>query len=334
MPRLYDYDWRLDDNKKLTWQPIPGVDDHDDAAFHQEILSLLVPFYNRYNKVAAFGDSSPPVQFAERADFLSVLMSMAGKDFYLASLEKGMDQLMIDVFWHARVFNVSGSPRLIPMLEFVDHHIFAGGFTWKKMASNQRALTLKHQAIGRKKNVYARYEIMDNLKAYVDYGFVDDTTFFIQSLPFKMELSSSIAMDVQSQAVLLSQSGMDDWLNQPLYANSVMYRSKEGYANNTLSLPYLLLPPKRHELAFDDALLDQLRQVETIAALSDGDLANENTTGAIKRKLWEVNRDAYRELQESAKLASLPPSSEATIMLKKLLKHQKAILAEFAQCLA
>lgn len=340
MPRLQDYHWSLSASKRLQWQAIEsgeaqGVSENDRALQHG-IVDLLTQLYNRFDKVAAFARYAPAVQFFGHQQLFVDLMDAAQEQAFLTQRDQGLDAMMIEAFWQGRIFTSinTGELHLIPMMEFFNHHIFAKGFGWGPLVDGQRTLSLDYRPVegtsGKKdKQVYACYEIMDNLHAFAKYGFIDPAAFFVQSQPFSIEVGQGLTFEVGYQSVTANQCYVHEWQVEPLYQNSLMYRSRLKPLDGRYFSSYMLVPPARQLPAFEDALLAQLREIEAEEAVENGAIANTETVGRIKEKLLAVNVACYRKIKHSAEDAALTSTNPTARMLTAMLKHQFAILREF-----
>ena len=183
-------------------------------------------------------------------------------------------------------------------------------------------------------NLVTRYEIMDNLHAFMKYGFVDDNVFFLQSQPFTLQLDDDVSLEIKYQSASGNQCHVQDWQTPPNYNNSIMYRSALRLMPGKVSMPFLLMPPPRHMPAFDEALAAQLQETERHMGMPGGKLANPRLMQRIKIGLLEKNEEAYRKLAAVARDAQLSSTVPATRLLKKMLKHQLKIINEFKQTIS
>ncbi len=335
MPLFSDFNWFLDDDQRLCWESIekPLAKHH---VFHCELVDLLVKLYRHLDKVAAYARLSPIIQFAHQRPLLECLSIMDHDDSLMAKVDQGIDQLMIHVFWQARIFSdyLTGAFHLIPAMEFLDHSTFADNFFWDNLEGGQRALHYAFKPGNGAKALLARYEIMDNLHAFMKYGFVDDDVFFLQSQPFTLQLDDGISLEIKYQSASGNQCHVQDWQTTPNYNNSIMYRSALRLMPDRVIMPFLLMPPPRHMPAFDEALAAQLQETERYRGMPSGKLAEPKLMQRIKIGLLQKNEEAYRSLAAVARDAQLSSTAPATRLLKKMLKHQLKIINEFKQAIS
>jgi hypothetical protein len=335
MPLFSDFHWFLDDDQRLCWESIekPLAKDH---VFHCELVDLLVNLYRHLDKVAAYSRLSPIIEFVNKRALLEWLSIMDHDDSLLAKVDQGLDQLMIHVFWQARIFSdyLTQAFHLIPAMEFLDHSTFADNFFWDNLEGGQRALHYAFQPVSGSKALLARYEIMDNFHAFMKYGFVDDNTFFLQSQPFTLQLDDGVSLEIKYQSASGNQCHLQDWQTTPNYNNSIMYRSALRLMPDKMIMPFMLMPPPRHMPAFDEALAAQLQEAERHMGISGGKFANPKLMQRIKIGLLEKNEEAYRTLAAVARDAQLNSAAPATRLLKKMLKHQLKIINEFKQAVS
>lgn len=338
MPAMNDYDWSLDERGQLQYQPVADRS-LAKAELHDQIVALLVNFYNRFDKVRAFGESSPAVQFFSYPEFFKNLFGTAHEHRLKAAFDQGLDALMVEAFWQGRVFSSinTGQVHLIPLMEFFNHHLFASPFGWGDVQSDGRPLMLPYKPLPKGaasgKELFACYEVMDNLHAYTKYGFIDQASFFVQSQPFKLTLSDGLELEIGYQSVTANQCYAHEWAPDPLYQNSLMYRARIRQHEGRYFLPYMLVPPSRHMPAFDDALRAQLRQIEVQQGIVAGSVANKQTFTLIKKTLLEQNLDCYRSMKTAAESAGFRSGLTAARQLAAMIKHQVAILRDFNSAL-
>ena len=334
MPLLEDFNWSLDQSCNLCFEAVdaPLAVDYE---LHQQIVALLVKLYNCFGKLAANAKASPVVQFANHRPLAERLLILAHEEPFRERLDEGLDRLIIHAFWHGRIFSdyLTGRLHLIPLMEFFDHSLYVDNFFWDNLQDGQRALHKSYQAAGDGKALFARYEIMDNLHAFVKYGFVDDKTFFVQSQPFFLRLGDGVCLDVGYQSASSNQQHVTDWEPSPRFSNSLMYRAKLKFFSDRVFMPYLLIPPVHHLPAFDEALAAQLIEIERQAGLAHGSLATADVIYEVKMAALTANEVAYTSLVRIAKESQLDNTAPATRLLVKMLRHQRQILNEFKKTL-
>jgi len=335
MPYLDDFHWSLDADHKLQWKTIESPQSGC-IELHTKIVDLQVRLYNQFGKLADMAKNFPVVQLADKKELVEQLLEFAQEHRFRSTLDKDLDQLLIHAFWHSRIFGDFRTQQIhiIPMMEFFDHNIFAGSFL---LGSNERggeSLNLSYVESDGSKSLHARYEIMDNLHAYVKYGFVDDKAFFVQSQPFEIDLLDGVVrLEVSYQSASSNQCQVHEWNPVPAYSNSLMYRSRLRFLTDCVFVPYMMVPPERHLPAFNEALKAQLTEIEQARSLQKGELANASVMIEIKRALLNANESTYRSIAKAAKEAQLDPGAQVTRLLKKMLKHQGQILGEFKRSL-
>ena len=334
MPLLEDFNWSLDQSCNLCYETV-GAPQAVDYELHEQIVALLVKLYNGFGKLAANAKASPVVQFANHRPLVERLLILAHEEPFRARLDEGLDQLIIHAFWHGRIFSdyLTGRLHLIPLMEFFDHSIYVDNFFWDNLQDGQRALHKSYQAAGDSKALFARYEIMDNLHAFVKYGFVDDKTFFVQSQPFLLQLGDGVCLDVGYQSASSNQQHVTNWEPPPSFSNSMMYRSRLQFHSDRVFMPYLLIPPVHHLPAFDEALAAQLLEIEQHTGIAQGALVNADLVQEVKMAALKANETAYASLAQIAKESQLDNTAPATRLLVKMLRHQRQILNEFKKAL-
>ena len=334
MPALEDYEWALDSSGQLVYQR-NASEAAEHAGLHDAIVGNLVELYNRLDKVKAFANTAPAAQFYPYKSFFNSLMSVTHEKRLLASYAQGSDAVMVEAFWQGRIFSSinTGQVHLIPLMEFFNHSIFARPFGWGDVKDNVRPLLLHYAPLptdnAKSREVFACYEIMDNLHAFAKYGFIDKASFFVQSQPFRLEIADGLEIEVGYQSVTANQCYAHEWAPDPLYQNSLMYRARTRWHEGRLFFPYMLVPPSRHMPAFDDALRAQLRQIEIDRGGPSGTIANGDSILRVKKALLKQNLQCYKELKTSAESAGFKPGMPAAKNLAAMIKHQLGVLKDF-----
>ncbi len=331
MPQIDHYKFRLSKDGSLNVDSI----DSDATPLQSEIMMLSLELFNLLGKVSQFGKDSPPVQLSQFPELLNLLLTGGnGADLAQPAVE-GDESLRIAAFWQARMFYELNSEanRSLPLLEFMNHHLFANNFKYDfRGGGNHIQLHHKNLIAGQ---TFARYEIMDALQTFVVYGFVDQSAYFLHSQSFEMPLTDGLTLQVSSQAVCSHQSDVPDWNPPPKFQNSFMYRSKLLYGSSGPVMPYAIVPPGNHIEPFKEATLAQLEEIERHYGLEKGAINNEEVYDRFLRTLYSENLAFYKKLLAELRTIDfklVEKNSMVPSQFKVLMDKQRGILRGFAKC--
>jgi len=331
MPVLEHYDSRLVDSSILVIEKAA----REASGFQQKIMQLQHELYNRLNKVAEHARHSAAVQLRHFPRLHELLLKGGNGLELLTATEAGEESLRIRAFWQARMFHEvrSKKNRALPMLEFMNHHLYANNFKYNtREVDGSWCLDLYHKNLLHGKT-FARYEIMDALQTCVIYGFVDYTPYFIQSQAFEMALVDGLRLKVSNQAICSYQSDVPDWNPPPKFSNSFMYRSRLLFGSEGPIMPYAIVPPSTHMEAYAEALEAQLEEIERHYGLEAGVVNNEKISARFMNTLYACNKDYYQALLKLLRQTDwslIEKSSTVQQQLKLVLKKQQSILKDFS----
>lgn len=326
MPVLSHFNYSLaEQSLKATVISSVGV-----SSEQVEAMSLSVELYNLFSKVEEYSKSSPPLQLSEHPNLLKKLLTGGNAEAFSAKNFSTKDDQKIFCYWHTRAYYdfQTGTDRMLPFLEFVDHHAFADGFRagYSHLAGD--ILELRHTSVI-KGQVLACYAAIDALECYVKYGFFDSSAFFIKSQPFMVELPGAGKVKVESRGATVFQLPQEEWYGQPRYSNSLFYTPRVFCEKEGATISYSLIPPKRHIPAFDEALQQQMIQLEQGLSLAVGTLNNADVIRLFKQALCKHNKYFLQQLVSLVKDANLAKSAPTTIGLFATLQHQRKLLQAF-----
>lgn len=332
MPQIDHFQFQLDRDGRLR------ILSHSElASEHQlNVMEQSLELFNLLEKVNQFAKNSPSVQLQQFPDLLGLLLQGGNGADLVAPAQESEEALKIAAFWQGRMFYEleSNANRSLPLLEFMNHHLFANNFKYE-FRSEDTHIQLHHKNLVAGQT-FARYEIMDALQTCVVYGFVDESAYFLQSQVFEMALVDEINLKISSQAVCSYQSDLPDWDSPPYYQNSFMYRSRVLYGSSGAVLPYAIVPPGDHILPFREAVSAQFAEIERHYELKAGVINNEDMFWRYANRLYDENRRYYIELLDVLKktdLSKLVKGSTVPGQLKSLLEKQRRILKSFSKCL-
>lgn len=329
MPILSDFEYTIKNHHMIA----TPKESRSISLVHRDVMSMSVELYNLFDKVEDYSHFSPPIQLKKHSVLCQTLLKASKAEAFSDQLFKTPNDLKIVCFWHNRAYYDvdSATDRLIPFLEFVDHHSFADGYRAGSLPSIGDIVELRYIPIEASKAVYVSYSLIDALQTFVKYGFVDRSSFFVQSQPFVFNFPKIGDVQINNQNVNACQLPPENWLWQPASGkNALFYASQIAFVDGVLpEIKFCLIPPARHINACDEAFAHQLAMLEKWGGLAKGQLNNNEVLLSFKSALIRENKLFYKHLVKLTKAAELSQESPVTAMFRDMLKHQIKIIKQY-----
>lgn len=212
----------------------------------------------------------------------------------------------------------------MPFVDFVNHDFRARPYRLARDegAAERTLSTFADRPVDGSAECFTRYNVIDALDSYLNYGFLDRSAGFVSSVPVTLELPEGLRIDVRGEGGApfkgaLPEDLRDLWLFMP------QIRSREA---DRLAVQRLLLPGGHAPRALRrvlGALLRLLRPEAANALVRDAIVEAE-------RQLLAANRAYYRDLAEAAAAADrqgpdgpAPPGRAAALAAVKTLAESQ-----------
>jgi len=331
MPIMSDFSFELDGETLVAMPKQKALI----SPLHVKGMEIAVALYNLFAKVESYSKVAPPVCFRNDIDLCHTLLKAVNMEVMSLEYLPQLSDLKVVSFLHTRIYNdvETGTDRLIPFLEFVDHHSLAEGFHAGRTELGKRNVEIFFQPVENNvgRGVFISYSLMDALESFVKYGFVDKSAFFVKSQPFYITLPVIGQIKVDNKDVKSHQQNPNTWLWNAKYKKNAQFYAST-VSNIELELPsidFCLIPPVRHIKAADEALTHQLAMLEKEKKLELGTVNNVENLRTVKYELVRQNKKFYKELFDLAKSAQLDDEEPVTKMLKDMIRHQMKILLTY-----
>ncbi|MCB1725706.1 MAG: hypothetical protein H6959_07805 [Chromatiaceae bacterium] len=290
----------------------------------RDMLECMIAIYNRGAKIASYREELPWLAFADAPELLELLhrgRAQAPKPSRLFELARtgALDTLALEGFMGSRILDYrdaagAGAMVMMPFIDFFNHHVRAAPF-----ARDGEALTVTaaHPLAG-SDECFVRYNALDALDAYLNYGFVDTSAGFVRSVPVRIDLPDVGVIDIQARVAQRRKqlaAGLTD-------LGALLPRAQRA-EDGSLSVSQLVIPGAAPEL-FHRAVGALVAQF--VPAIGPSELRAAVDT--VVAEVMTANRAYYGHLDEEAgRLAATP----ARDRLRQLVEVQSAKLAAIGE---
>jgi hypothetical protein len=163
-------------------------------------MEALLELYNLTDKLARHRRTDPWPLLASHPELLKHIVPRLPGDLY-AMFQKFLvsgnnDELMVASFLHTRAYdyreteNAPALPVLMPVIEFLNHHLQGAPVELEDQPDNDRFLTIKRSVPvpGAGNECFAFYGLYDVFDTWMSYGFLDEIAPFVRSIPMTIDL--------------------------------------------------------------------------------------------------------------------------------------------------
>jgi len=180
---------------------------------------------------------------------------------------------------------------MMPVIDFCNHHPFAHPYSPAVDPAGRRMLTVRAfcpDPITRE--CFARYGIYDSYDCFLHYGFADQQTPFVISIPLEIAMPSLGTLTIHARPMHSSRTQLpgeiaDLWFYFPAY--------EIDKASKSATVSHLMIPRENAPYALRRILGVILRQIEP--ALTEGPVAA--IIESIEQQILSANADFYRNLE-------------------------------------
>jgi hypothetical protein len=210
MPFVSDYRFTLDDNNLL--QVKAKKDMLNSPA--KPIMLLLVKLYNVCNKLSDWKANYPVFLLSGHQEIFDKLVAgrstkQISKQYYADERAEIDNSIVIDSFFNSRIM-IKDSTVLrqlgiksrntyeryfIPFIELINHKMGANNYQDDLKSATLNVFTGQSLAGG---EIFVEYNLDDPLVTFLSYGFVDDSSSWVYSVPLKLKTTSGMVMFVSN----------------------------------------------------------------------------------------------------------------------------------------
>jgi len=267
------------------------------SAAQMAMAEEMLAIYNLCEKIRIHREMSPGRLFFEAPQTFEALVLPT--QFNIRKKLPAKDPILHD-FLHTRVFGakaVSGDEKqsvLMPIIDFLNHRRMAGGFK----LDDARLSVNRFSPLADTDECFVSYSRMDAQIAYAIYGFVDENSDTVISMPVSIDLPGIGTIDVGRRQGQKSQGKVPPPLKNIAWLVPEMGISRE---NLHAQLAFLIIPPKgfpramRRILGFAiSALAKDMPPHELVPSVLESE-----------RQIIEANLNYYEGLKDRARKASV-----------------------------
>jgi hypothetical protein len=210
----------------------------------------------------------------------------------------------------------------MPFIDYANHDSRAYGFQPgpQSFGQDHRVSLLNCQPLNGSNEVCVRYTQLDSLDAYLTYGFVDQSSPIVRSVPTTLEAGD---LDVRSRiGVVTKKELQSDIADLGPYVPNVFQT-----ADGRTVLTHLLFPDAGSPYALRRVLNWSIRHVRGNLGLKR---LRERVITA-ETALLQANRAYYDDLERHLDDTPTPAPARQQTMLRALIDHQRDILRKYEE---
>ncbi|RZV49930.1 MAG: hypothetical protein EX270_11995 [Pseudomonadales bacterium] len=339
LPAMQDFDLQFD-GKMVSFEPLK---DRNPPASNnqQQLMALMAALYNETDKVNLFARFSPFVAFNANRSLLTELRNSFSTPSHVFELDGEINQIKLAAFLESRCYEdkTADAFRLLPLLEFADHHVLARGFDSKFNDSKLMSVGIVYSSIkGAGKSVFICYRQKDRLASFINYGFVDSSVRFVQSVPVNVELPGGFRFVVAAGFIddnMMPEQNFPQAVPGFRFSRShysAYVSNMRGTENRELEVHYLIIPRGEEIPALREVIAFELGYYEKRFGLADGEVCTPGNVLIVEKTVIEKNLAYYAQL--SRLLSGQAVTAESGIahgMLTEVIKYQRAHILNYAK---
>ena len=301
----------------------------NDAAdpLHIQIIEKMLAIYNESGKFSHHIETTPVLQYSHYPELIKKLLSAREgpllKVFHDVMKNKNtqdyVEELGLLSFFKSRLMqsrlhnpeNVS-TAVILPVIELMNHHNNGALFNTLYKRTPVCLATRSKQCVPDSEECFTYYGRFDSLDTLLHYGFFDDKSIFVRSIPINIELDALGTLSIGAANRFLKR---DDIHEQ--YQDLSFYLPKTFFNNvlKTAKLDFALIPQNNAPLA--------LRRVLEYAIKNLSPTLNDETLQMYvlesENQILEANTDYYQSLKKQCKKHK---KSSFTSTISSLTDHQ------------
>ena len=323
----------LNATKKTEVELDEGVQPASDLQV--EMMSTMMEMYSAAGKIRSYSQFSPQLSFGAYPQLLEVLNRSRTAPLRKAEGQSEEDWV-VQVFLGSRAYGGFGDKldRLMPLIDFADHHVAAPGFTQcpsEEFAGSGVAITAAENGIRPDCQCLVSYGFLDRMEAYLNYGFADRSPGFVRSVPVDVELPDGGLLHIAARPISGTGIGPESFqFSDPkmqFFASKCRFMQESE--RNAIEIGFALIPDAQHTVYLSQSLAFHLKNYESHFGCDEHSICNPETVRRAENAVIDANTRYYKELLKSAKAANLDSSLPATKMLSQVIKEQMRYITVF-----
>lgn len=277
-------------------------DDQNESQEHLSTLETMISLYNRSGKFKSHLKEHPLLSFSEYPDLIQyMLKAREGKDLdivrgILAEPEY-FDELALLTFFksrllHCRLYSKKADHKavLIPVAEFMNHHPLGAGFDnlyGKEACFMATGLSMP---VSDSREVFTSYGRFDALDTFIHYGFVDQSSRYMRSIPLKIDLDDMGTIVVRGFSAVVPVSQIPDEL-QDLAFYFPQINHDDG--SDLVELSHIYIPQDRARFSMRRVLEYAIH----ILRPNIDEVACKALIGEAEKQILNLNEDYYNQMK-------------------------------------
>jgi len=275
------------------------------SATQLAVAEEMFAIYNLCEKIKDHRKSAPVRLFLESPEIFESLV-LPGQ--FNARKKLPTKDPVLDDFLHTRVFAAKSGlgdethSVLMPIIDFLNHNRSAGGFK----LDNERLFVKRFSPLADTEECFVSYSRMDAQIAYAIYGFVDESSNTVISVPLSIDLPGIGLIEIGRRQGAKFNGKIPEPLKNISWLVPEMGMSRE---DRQARMAFLIIPPKGFPRALRRVLNFLIRAFAR-------DMAPEELKTLVveaERQVVEANLNYYEELKVLARNASVSQESQQIV---------------------
>ena len=291
------------------------------------MLECMVAIYNRGHKIRQHRAELPWLVFADQPDLLTQLHAArldAPKptSYYELAINGDLDALTLDSFMGTRTLQFALDDQvsrrvIMPFVDFFNHHSISPSF---QRQDGGLAVACSRPDPG-SNECFVRYNAMDAMDTYLNYGFVDRSAYFLRSVPARIDLPGIGTIGIRGRVAQPRKRPLPEGLKDL----GIYMPRLERVSDKALVAAQMLIPTSDLHHRLGGAFSVMIRQ------LAPDGISHDELLTALERatdRLLRANDSYYFDLQLLVdSLAGRLTASAAREQLYALIVFQRKMLA-------
>jgi len=265
----------------------------------------MLAIYNLCEKIKIHRETAPVRLFIEAPETFEALV--LPNQFRTRKTLTVKDPILDD-FLHTRLFAAKAASGdetqsvLMPIIDFLNHNRKAGGY----QMSAAGLLVNRHSPLADTDECFVTYSRMDAQTAFAIYGFVDENSDIVTSIPLSIDLPGVGTIEVNRQHGTRSQANVPPALKNIAWLVPQMNISQE---HNQGRLGCLIIPPEGFPRSMRRILSFIIRPLAGSVSLEE---LNALVLEA-ERQVIKANLSYYDGVKNVARKASVPQEVQSIV---------------------
>jgi hypothetical protein len=321
LPSSEDFSLTLNNDQIIATEKTTDI-----PAQQKQAFQLIIELYNLTNKIATHRNTFPSLTLANTPELYQHLIKAVTTDITASDFDN-IDDFIIETYLGSRYVSYGNAETgiknrvIMPLIDCINHHNNCKGYKLERSNSIRIGLSIPNQKPNTASNeCYARYGKLDALKSFFSYGFIDNSSHFVRSVPLTIDLG-------EHQIQVKSDTPMEEVPKiHPSLADAKYFMPFASLSGSSMEISHLLIPENDKH-----AVLRRILEMLTLYLTGREFSSKETATLVLKIEaaILKENTQYYKKLQLLANHYKSQLNPETKKLLKQLSKKQLDILSNY-----